>query len=535
MKIMIWSWCLVLCHTIQNFSEAQVPVINSHPSSSAAIFLDFDGHIVEGTSWNWKISPIVCAAAGLNAEQISQIFNRVSEDFRPFNINITTDISKFQAAPIDRRMRVIITPTSGWYENSTGGVAFVESFTSADDTPCFVFSSTLGYNLKKIAEAISHEAGHTLGLYHQSEYDENCNKISEYYKGRGVGEIGWAPIMGLGYNQNFTLWSNGPNSFGCASYQDDLSIISSGKNGFGYRGDDHGNEFEHATFVAILNNQIDLKGIIGENKDVDMFRFSIPKRSRFQLNAIPFNTGEANAGSNLDLEISLFTETGTLLNIYNPATLLNANIDTILKTGNYYLKVEGKGNRYVPAYASLGSYSLIGKIITGTHLLLPKIKLNGLQFGDIHQFNWNVDATEKFARQILQIAANGKDFIPLVETTIETRSYKYHTTITTDKKYRLKIISNEGEVYYSNTITLKSIKENARPKLLSNLIHSNDITVSSPGNYKYTLIDIKGKIIKSGLLNNGVNQISPGNLIKGWYLIRFSDNARKWTDKILRQ
>ncbi len=322
MKIQIWSWCLVLCQAMQIFAEAQVPVLNSYPSASAAIFLDFDGHIVEGTSWNWKLSPINCAASGLNAEQVSQIFNRVSEDFRPFNINITTDFSKFRAAPIDKRMRVIITPTSGWYENNTGGVAFVESFTWADDTPCFVFPATLGYNLKKIAEAISHEAGHTLGLYHQSEYDGNCNKITDYNTGRGVGEIGWAPIMGLGYSRNFTLWSNGPNSFGCTSYQDDLSIISSVKNGFGYRLDDHGNTFDRATIIPFLNNQFEIKGIIEENNDADMYHFTIPKRSRFQLNAIPFNVGAGNAGSNLDLEISLFTEAEFLLNTYNPGTLL---------------------------------------------------------------------------------------------------------------------------------------------------------------------------------------------------------------------
>src|SRR4030095_9832930 len=90
-------------------------------------------------------------------------------------------------------------------------------------------------------EAASHEAGHTLGLRHQSSYDGNCVKTSEYNPGVGAGEIAWAPIMGVGYYRNLTLWNNGANPYGCTSYQDDLSIITASSNGFGYRTDDHSN------------------------------------------------------------------------------------------------------------------------------------------------------------------------------------------------------------------------------------------------------------------------------------------------------
>ena len=110
-------------------SHAQSPVLSSYPSASAAIFLDFDGHTVEGTSWNWSLPAIECQPSGLNATQITEIFNRVAEDFRPFNINVTTDSTKFLAAPANQRMRVIVTTTSSWYGNSAGGVAFIASFT----------------------------------------------------------------------------------------------------------------------------------------------------------------------------------------------------------------------------------------------------------------------------------------------------------------------------------------------------------------------------------------------------------------------
>src|SRR5215831_5248461 len=142
-------------------TAAQVPVYSSYPSASAVIFLDFDGQTVSGTSWNIG-GPIFCGPANLTTDQITEIFNRVAEDYRPFNINITTDSTKYFAAPANKRTRVILTVTSDWY-GSAGGVSFVNSFSWGDNTPCFVFTALLNYNKKNVAEAVSHEAGHKLG------------------------------------------------------------------------------------------------------------------------------------------------------------------------------------------------------------------------------------------------------------------------------------------------------------------------------------------------------------------------------------
>ena len=535
MKNLIASLCLALCQLLQIATEAQSPVLNSYPSATAAIFLDFDGHTVDGTSWNRQGSPIVCETSGLNTEQVTQVFNRVSEDFRPFNITITTDLTKFLAAPIDKRMRVIITRTAGWYGNTAAGVSFVGSFTTGDDTPCFVFSGLSGYDIKKIAEAISHESGHTLGLYHQSRYDANCNKIAEYYAGQGSGEIGWAPIMGMGYSRNFTLWNNGPNSLSCTNYQSDLDIISSSQNGFGYRTDDYDNSFYKATPALFFNNEFAVKGVIEQNTDSDLFLFNMNRRGRFQLNAIPYHAGPGNAGSNLDLQISLFNGSQALLNIYNPGALLNSFADTILTAGNYYLKVEGKGNEYAPAYASLGSYSLNATIKTGVLLALPKLKLTGLQNGGIHQLSWIIEADEKMTKQILEISVDGNDFIELPQNAVDTRSYIYRPVYSANIQYRLKALSVDGHSYYSNSILLKKNDAGQRPIILSNLIKSNTVTISSPGNYKYSIFDFNGKTISSGHLINGINKINSHNMIAGMYIIRFTNNDQQWTDKLLSQ
>jgi hypothetical protein len=535
MKYLLRPWCLLSSLFCCFLSSAQVPVLSSYPAASAVIFLDFDGHTVDGTSWNWSGSPVVCGTSGLNTGGITEIFNRVAEDFRPFNINITTDSIKFMAAPADQRMRVIITTSSSWYGSTAGGVAFISSFSWGDDHPCFVFSALLGYNPKKISEAVSHEAGHTLGLYHQSQYDANCYKLSDYHAGLGTGEIGWAPIMGVGYSRNFTLWSNGPNSFGCTNYQSDLDIITSDLNGFGYRDDDYSSNFTDAKALLFSNGQLNINGVIQQNSDQDVFRFIMPDRANFKLTATPYNVGTGNAGSDLDMQITLYNEANNLLSVYNPGNLLNSVADTVLNPGIYYLKVEGKGNIYAPAYASLGSYSLNAVIEGGVALPVMSIKLNGLNDNKQHRFNWTIVADEKIAKQTLEIATKGNAFTPLAEIMTGDRSFNYSPVNIDNNEYRLNITFADGRSYYSNIVALTKNEVVHKPEILGNLINSGIVYVNSPGNYRYTIFDCTGKTIGGGRLINGVNNVNINTIIAGVYMIRFYDNNRQWTDKILRQ
>ena len=75
-------------------SKAQSPILSSFPDASATIYLDFDGHQVNGTSWNMS-GPIDCGASNLSSTQRTEVFHRIAEDYRPFNINITTDSTKY--------------------------------------------------------------------------------------------------------------------------------------------------------------------------------------------------------------------------------------------------------------------------------------------------------------------------------------------------------------------------------------------------------------------------------------------------------
>ena len=325
-----------------NEKRPQQPQNPPPPPSPSVILIDFDGHIVSNTVWNTN-GDIVCTPANLTASEQTEVINRVSEDFRPFNVTVTTSESVYAAGNPYKRMRVIITETWQWY-GQAGGVAYNNSFTWGDNTPCFVFSILLNYNVKKIAEATSHETGHTLGLRHQSVYDANCNKINEYNYGQGTGETGWAPIMGCAYNQNLTTWHYGPSTISCSSMQDDAAIIAGI---VGYKTDDYSNSITSATAMAQS-----AEGIIHKN-DVDYL--SVNLTTAATLSALPFSIGN-NLGADLDILLKIYNQSRVLINTINPSEQLSSSV--VLNPGQYYISVEPTGNANTSVYGIMGKYNL---------------------------------------------------------------------------------------------------------------------------------------------------------------------------------
>jgi len=317
---------------------------NVTTSNQSVIFLDFDGHVTSGTMWN-VYGDFTCSPANLTAEEISVIFQRVSNDFSPFAVTVTTDETVYNAGNSLKKMRVVITDSWEWY-GQVGGVAYLNSFTWGDNTPCFVFSSLHGYNLKNIAEATSHEAGHTLGLRHQATFDVNCVKLTDYNSGLGTGEISWAPIMGVGYTRNVTLWHNGANSISCTSFQNDVSVIA-GKTGF--KTDDFSNTTASA---ASLTGSLD--AMINSSSDVDFFSVNLTTTREVLIN--PSSVGINNSGSNLDLQLNIYNNQGVLLSTVNNTTILNAS--ATLAPGSYYVSVSPIANQFSTGYGMLGKYNI---------------------------------------------------------------------------------------------------------------------------------------------------------------------------------
>ena len=360
----IYLSLLLICITC--LSYGQIPLLNSNVNAvHRVIYLDFDGQMVTGTAWNsaFNTPTINAAASGLNAAVITEIWRRVSEDYRPFNVNVTTDLAKFNAATPTSRMRIVFTPTSSWYPNTVGGVAYLNSFAwgGNPDTPCWVFNNALSNSAKNCAEAASHEAGHTLSLRHQSIWSATCTKTAEYHGGIGTGMTSWAPIMGVGYSRNVTIWHNGPNSTTCTAFQFDHGNNGITNSSFlSYRSDDVGNNVNTGKQLALNSALVLDTGIISTNTDIDVYKFSTCSTRYITIDVKPWALDTTNYnGANLDVRLSLINAaTNATIAVDTPLVRLNARIGATLPAGSYYFLVDGGGSSNYSDYGSMGQYHI---------------------------------------------------------------------------------------------------------------------------------------------------------------------------------
>lgn len=350
--------------------------LHSRPGATKVIYLDFNGHVTSGTSWNSSYrsgqdivtppydtdgNPSTFSAAELDT--IQYIWQRVTEDFAPFDVDVTTQdpgvdaLRKTTSSDANYGVRVCIGGSSGdWYNGSAGGVAYIGSFNWNSDTPCFVFPAQLGGGAEKYtADAAIHEAGHTLGLNH-----DGVTGGTAYYAGHG----NWAPIMGLGYYVEITHWSKGEYSQ-ANNTQDDLAVMQT--YGISYRADDHGNTIPSAT--PLYGSSVSASGVIERRTDADVFSFQTG------AGAIQFTVNPAPRAPNLDILVTLHDGSGNLLASANPVSL-NATLSATVATGTYYLLVDGVGAGDLTTgysdYASLGQYNITGTLVP-TGALQPPV------------------------------------------------------------------------------------------------------------------------------------------------------------------
>jgi hypothetical protein len=525
MKIITQKLCLLALLSTTLNVYCQVPKLSSFPSAAPTIFLDFDGHMVQYAGWQ-SGNAFVCAPATLSTSQITEIFNRVSEDYRPFAVNITTDSTKFIAAPVAQRMRVIVTPTSAWA--NAPGVAFTNSFTWGDDAPCFVFPDKLSNNSKYIAEGCSHESGHTVGLSHQAKYNASCLLTEQYNSGYGTGETSWAPIMGNSYGKNMTGWNIGPTPYDCVITQDNISIITT-NNGFGFRADDYPETMNTST-TSINPYAINTSGIITTTTDKDAFKITMSQTSNLHLETTPFNIGANDDGANLDILLSLYNSSNVLIRSYNPMNTMNVVIDTTLAIGTYYLVVDGTGNNNTSQYGSLGSYTISG---FNTVLAIHSVTLQGKNTNNKHQLNWNIISDEPIITQVLEASSNAIDFSPIMTDASGIKNYDYTPSKSGTLFYRLKVTSSIGESHYSNIVALKA---NGNEKLFTvSTLVQQDIKVIATENYTYNLYDANARLITKGTALKGISNINIVNLPKGMYILQMMNENYKQTERIIKQ
>lgn len=515
---------------LASLNSIAIPVLNSLPQAAATIYLDFNGETVNCAYWNGG-NTLECASPNMTDAQITEVFNRVSEDYRPFNINITTDESKFLAAPLSARMRVIVTPTSSWF-TGVGGVSFIGSFTWGDDTPAFVFSDRLGPNKPKmVAECCSHESGHTVGLSHQSKYDGTCNLTATYNDGTGTGETSWAPIMGNSYYRNMSGWNNGPTPYGCSNLQDNLSIITS-QNGFGYRQDDYPDDINiKAGTLQVLNDNTN--GVISTNTDKDAFALNIAQNSIIHIDIKPYSIDSNYGGANLDVRLSLYNASKQLIRTFDPENTMSVTVDTVLNTGSYYIVVDGAGNENVNNYGSLGSYNISTSV--GRILPIRNVALTGKTEKNKHNLSWDITSDEPIKTIAIEVSTDGTSFSSLNTLGGTNSSFIYTPLKNTDLYYRLKVTSvTDHQLIYSNIISLKAVTGADKMFTVSTFIR-NEITVNAAENFQYMVNDINGKAIAKGKGISGYNRVDMTNVPGGMYIIQLLANNDKITERIIKQ
>src|SRR5438552_230401 len=191
---------------------------------------------------------------------------------------------KTSSSDLNYGQRVCIGGSSyDWYGAGAGGVSYIGCFNWSSDTPNFVFTAQLGNGYPKyVAEAVSHETGHALGLSH-----DGTTQGVEYYQGQGD----WAPIMGVGYYSSIVQWSKGEYA-NANNKQDDLVVMQ----GYGaaVRASDYGNTLTDA-FVLPPGPSLSAAGTIETAADVDAFKFTTGSGT------INLNVQVASPSPNLDV------------------------------------------------------------------------------------------------------------------------------------------------------------------------------------------------------------------------------------------
>ena len=378
------------------------PVYNSKPGATSHLYLDFNGATVSGKAWNtsYGVTSWSCAAWSedtdvttfTDTEQayMKEVWQRMAEDYAPFDINVTTDKAYDPVNYTGNKNRVawvLFTDTvdkngKACPHDGAGGIAYVDVFGRSDYfstyQPAWVTPSSTAY----MSEAGSHEVGHNLGLSHDG------TTSAGYYGGHGSNDISWNPIMGAAL-RNVSQWSKG-EYYKANMFQDDLAIIS-GK--LSYSTDDHDSVAGSATPLVVTggtiitattpendptNSSPQNKGIIEKNTDLDMFSFQTGA-GPVVLHVNPWKQPQPTGtfGGNLDVSMKLYNDQGTLVASANPEIQTRASISTTLPAGTYYLTVQnsaaGTPSNASPTgytnYGSLGQYFVSGTIVEATPML----------------------------------------------------------------------------------------------------------------------------------------------------------------------
>ncbi|SEM29216.1 Por secretion system C-terminal sorting domain-containing protein [Aquimarina amphilecti] len=447
-----------------NNASARAPILSSLPGSAYTVYLDFDGEVVSDTWWV-NGGTINAQPTGYSDAKITEIWRIMAEDFRPFDINITTDRATFENTPINQRMMCIFTPTTDAAPGS-GGVAYLNSFSNTSiDNPCWVYNN----GTRSAGETGSHEVGHTLGLSHDGVPG------NQYY----AGHSDWSPIMGWSASKPIGQWSKGEYD-NAITQEDDMAIISGNRNGFGYKEDDHADVISEATPIQLsADNTINPalhEALISTKEDIDIFSFiTSGGEVNFNFDVDPYYP-------NLNIQARIISGTGEELAISNTTNNLGASINTTLAGGTYFIEIDGVGEGNVSNgysdYASVGFYEISGSYTPGNNNQPPIANFEAsIDCDQVSFSNTSINTVTSFSWDF----GDGTTSVEQNPTHMYTQNGVYTVSLTATNTVGEDTNTKENLI----TINIASLPENINQSICS----GDTTTVTASGSTGYIWYD----------------------------------------------
>jgi uncharacterized delta-60 repeat protein len=426
-----------------------IPILNSLPGAAASLYLDFNGHFdATWGSYRNVTTPVfdqdgdATTFSDGELTTMHDIWTVVAEDYAPFKINVTTVQPASFANGVS--IRVAIGGDGAWTGGTYGGISLIGSFTNSNVNTAYVFTANLanGY-ARYTGEASSHEAGHSFGLQHQSEYDASGTKINEYYAGPGDGR---APIMGVSYYVTRGLWWYGTSSVGATVYQDDMAVISNSTNGFGYRADD----FPGTTALTVTGRDVSRSGIIEKTTDQDRFSFSAAAGEMNLSVEVPAGVGNLNA--RLELRDSL----GNLLAVSDSANFASRRTITYAAAAGDYMLVVASHS----GYGDVGQYTINGTIAVPSTINTPtSLIATALSTSQI-DLTWTDNAGNETGYVVDRSTTAGQTWTRLTTSPLAADSTSFSDTTAlpgTTHYYRVSAVNANDVSAYSNQASVTTV------------------------------------------------------------------------------
>eukprot|EP00035_Acanthoeca_spectabilis_P011807 m.208435 g.208435 ORF g.208435 m.208435 type:complete len:921 (+) comp15453_c0_seq2:154-2916(+) len=411
------------------------PIHHSRPAATNKIFINVQGEVVTGTAWNVfadnfgtgtctvqscgggydpiTVSPFYAtsdtvsgpiALSNAQRDMVTDIWMLVSEHFRPFNVDVTTEVpngcpstcgnggscltcpNNVQINTLTQFDNDVSTASSIGGTNcggrckipfyTAGGVAWINVWGATINPffrPAFTYNGANDPGAAGLT--VSHEAGHNFALDHDGSNLANlAGEVGSVGSGEylqfmtGDGGTVWGPIMGAPFFADIAQWSNGGYT-GATNLQDDLNELTIR---LGAVTNAQAQPASVWTGFAQDGTTRTVSGTIRTGTDTHSYSFTITVAGDVTVSAktqysLPFGLGEQHAP--LHFLITVRDSGSTVVcqdrsAIPNVAPIATCAL-TSLAPGMYTVAISGvassemfRGTDLFSDYGSVGSYSI---------------------------------------------------------------------------------------------------------------------------------------------------------------------------------